>query len=56
MPLLGFGVYQNYTTQDSVLEALQAGYRWALIPGALHFISYNPPTPILPVILALQAC
>lgn len=29
MPLLGFGVYQNYTTQESVQEALRAGYRWA---------------------------
>ncbi|KAH9832275.1 Aldo/keto reductase [Rhodofomes roseus] len=27
MPLLGFGVYQNYTTKESVLEALEAGYR-----------------------------
>lgn len=27
MPLLGFGVYQNYTTRASVLEALRAGYR-----------------------------
>jgi hypothetical protein len=27
IPLLGFGVYQNYTTKDSVLEALAAGYR-----------------------------
>ncbi|KAI6044662.1 NADP-dependent oxidoreductase domain-containing protein [Pisolithus marmoratus] len=27
MPLLGFGVYQNYNTKPSVLEALQAGYR-----------------------------
>ncbi|EPS96264.1 hypothetical protein FOMPIDRAFT_1130746 [Fomitopsis schrenkii] len=27
MPLLGFGVYQNYTTHESVLEALRAGYR-----------------------------
>ncbi|PPQ98775.1 hypothetical protein CVT24_003333 [Panaeolus cyanescens] len=27
MPLLGFGVYQNYTTKDSCLEALKAGYR-----------------------------
>ncbi|EIW82631.1 Aldo keto reductase [Coniophora puteana RWD-64-598 SS2] len=27
MPLLGFGVYQNYTTKVSVLEAFQAGYR-----------------------------
>ncbi|KAI0633292.1 Aldo/keto reductase [Trametes polyzona] len=27
MPCLGFGVYQNYTTHDSVLEAFQAGYR-----------------------------
>lgn len=27
MPLLGFGVYQNYNTTASVLEALAAGYR-----------------------------
>ncbi|KAI6129424.1 NADP-dependent oxidoreductase domain-containing protein [Pisolithus croceorrhizus] len=27
MPLLGFGVYQNYNTKPSVLEAFQAGYR-----------------------------
>ena len=27
MPRLGFGVYQNYDTKDSVLLALQAGYR-----------------------------
>ncbi|KAI0313333.1 Aldo/keto reductase [Amylostereum chailletii] len=27
MPLLGFGVYQNYTTTASVLEALKVGYR-----------------------------
>ncbi|KAH9920103.1 Aldo/keto reductase [Fomitopsis serialis] len=27
MPLLGFGVYQNYNTKDSVIEALEAGYR-----------------------------
>ncbi|KAI8992864.1 Aldo/keto reductase [Trametes punicea] len=27
MPRLGFGVYQNYTTHDSVLEAFKAGYR-----------------------------
>lgn len=27
MPMLGFGVYQNYTTRESVLEALRAGYR-----------------------------
>ncbi|KAI0645484.1 Aldo/keto reductase [Trametes meyenii] len=27
MPLLGFGVYQNYNTHDSVLEAFKAGYR-----------------------------
>jgi diketogulonate reductase-like aldo/keto reductase len=27
MPQLGFGVYQNYTTKDSVLEALHVGYR-----------------------------
>ncbi|KAI0930646.1 hypothetical protein AcW1_003614 [Taiwanofungus camphoratus] len=27
MPLLGFGVYQNYTTKESVLEAFKVGYR-----------------------------
>ncbi|KIY49102.1 Aldo/keto reductase [Fistulina hepatica ATCC 64428] len=27
MPLLGFGAYQNYTTTQSVLQALDAGYR-----------------------------
>lgn len=27
MPLLGFGVYQNFTTKPSVLEAFKAGYR-----------------------------
>ncbi|KAF9529226.1 NADP-dependent oxidoreductase domain-containing protein [Crepidotus variabilis] len=27
MPLLGFGVYQNYDTKASVLEAFKAGYR-----------------------------
>jgi len=27
MPLLGFGVYQNYTTRASVLEAFKAAYR-----------------------------
>ncbi|KAI0675080.1 Aldo/keto reductase [Trametes maxima] len=27
MPLLGFGVYQNYKTHESVLEAFKAGYR-----------------------------
>ncbi|KAF7432780.1 hypothetical protein PC9H_004723 [Pleurotus ostreatus] len=27
MPLLGFGVYQNYDTKASVLEAFAAGYR-----------------------------
>ncbi|TBU38789.1 Aldo/keto reductase [Dichomitus squalens] len=27
MPRLGFGVYQNYATHDSVLEALRAGYK-----------------------------
>ena len=27
MPLLGFGVYQNYTTHASVSEAFRAGYR-----------------------------
>ncbi|KAF9050003.1 NADP-dependent oxidoreductase domain-containing protein [Panaeolus papilionaceus] len=26
MPLLGFGVYQNYTTKDSCLQAFKAGY------------------------------
>jgi len=27
IPTLGFGVYQNYTTKASVLEAFAAGYR-----------------------------
>lgn len=27
MPRLGFGVYQNYTTRTSVLEAIRAGFR-----------------------------
>jgi diketogulonate reductase-like aldo/keto reductase len=27
MPLLGFGVYQNYDTKNSTLEAFKAGYR-----------------------------
>lgn len=27
MSLLGFGVYQNYTTTPSVLEAFKVGYR-----------------------------
>ncbi|KAH9941026.1 Aldo/keto reductase [Amylocystis lapponica] len=27
MPRLGFGVYQNYSTTESVLEAFKAGYR-----------------------------
>ncbi|KAF9814581.1 hypothetical protein IEO21_05039 [Rhodonia placenta] len=29
MPRLGFGVYQNYTTTESVREALRVGYRLA---------------------------
>ncbi|SJK97535.1 uncharacterized protein ARMOST_00787 [Armillaria ostoyae] len=27
MPLLGFGVYQNYNATPTVLEAFRAGYR-----------------------------
>jgi len=27
VPLLGFGVYQNYDAKTSVLEAFRAGYR-----------------------------
>lgn len=27
MPLLGFGVYKNFTTKESCLEAFKAGYR-----------------------------
>jgi hypothetical protein len=27
MPRLGFGVYKNYTTTASVVEALEVGYR-----------------------------
>ena len=34
MPRLGFGVYQNYDTTASTLEAFAAGYRCALrVPG-----------------------
>jgi diketogulonate reductase-like aldo/keto reductase len=29
MPLLGFGVYQNYDTAATTLEAFKAGYRYA---------------------------
>ena len=28
MPLLGFGVFQNYDTERCVLEAFKAGYRY----------------------------
>ena len=28
MPLLGLGVYQNYTTRESVLQAFDVGYRF----------------------------
>lgn len=31
MPHIGLGVYQNYTTHESVVEALRAGYRRALL-------------------------
>ena len=27
LPLLGFGVYQNYDARPSVLDAFKAGYR-----------------------------
>jgi hypothetical protein len=30
MPLLGFGVYQNYDAKPGVLEAFKAGYRFAV--------------------------
>lgn len=30
MPLLGFGVYQNYNTRPSVLTAFAAGYRYVI--------------------------
>lgn len=30
MPLLGFGVYQNYNTRPSVLTAFEAGYRYVI--------------------------
>jgi diketogulonate reductase-like aldo/keto reductase len=30
MPLLGFGVYQNYDAKPSVLEAFKAGYRFEI--------------------------
>jgi diketogulonate reductase-like aldo/keto reductase len=32
MPLLGFGVYQNYDAKPSVLEAFKAGYRLETVP------------------------
>ena len=53
MPLLGFGVYQNYTTQESVLEALRAGYRWARLSETLLS---NPSAVDWPVTIAVQAC
>jgi diketogulonate reductase-like aldo/keto reductase len=34
MPLLGFGVYQNYSAKSSVLDAFKAGYRYFVI----HFV------------------
>ena len=33
MPRLGLGVYQNYTTHDSVLEAFRAGYKYVTTPA-----------------------
>lgn len=30
MPLLGFGVYQNYNTKPSVVTAFAAGYRYVI--------------------------
>ncbi len=36
MPMLGFGVYKNYDTRPSVLEAFKAGYRYSsLVLGSL---------------------
>lgn len=29
MPILGFGVYQNFDAKTSCLEAFEAGYRYA---------------------------
>ena len=31
MPLLGFGVYQNYVAAKICLEAFKAGYRYVFI-------------------------
>ena len=31
MPLLGFGVYQNYVAAKTCLEAFKAGYRYVFI-------------------------
>lgn len=28
MPMVGLGVYQNYTAKESCLEALKVGYRY----------------------------
>lgn len=36
MPVLGLGVYRNYTTRDSVLEAFSAGYRCAATARGRH--------------------
>ena len=30
MPIIGLGVYQNYHTKDSCLEAFKVGYRYTL--------------------------
>lgn len=38
MPRLGFGVYQNYNTKPSVLEAFKAGYRLVKNRDALLYI------------------
>ena len=47
MPLLGFGVYQNYNTRPSVLTAFEAGYR--------YIIRYSKSLPKSDLLLD-QAC
>lgn len=45
MPLLGFGVYQNYNTRPSVLTAFAAGYRFVIDSFQFfqHLVTSNLP-------------
>ena len=40
MPLLGFGVFQNYSTKPSVAEAFRSGYRSVSV-GCVFFICFT---------------